>query len=113
MGCRIDLLIWNVTPWIVHAPGARNRAVTAAERRDGTALLPGLLALLPRLKVVVLAGRHAAAAAPVVRAARPDVAVLAMPHPSPVICCTDPVYPARIAAALARAAALLATGPCG
>lgn len=104
---RRDLLIWNVVPWIVHAPGARNRAVTRAERAEGAAMLPDLLARLPRLAVAVLAGRHAAAAAPEIRAARPDLAVLAMPHPSPVICCTDPVFPARITAALATAAALL------
>lgn len=105
---RRDLLIWNVVPWIVHAPGARNRAVTRAEREEGLALLPDLLARLPRLAVVVLAGRHAAAAEPAVRAARPDVAVLAMPHPSPVICCTDPAYPARIRTVLGEAARRLA-----
>lgn len=105
---RADTVIWNVVPWIVHAAGARNRAVTAAERQEGMDLLPGLLALLPRLRVVVLAGRHAGAAEPVVRAARPDVAVLTMPHPSPVICCTDPAYPARIAATLAAVRRLLA-----
>jgi uracil-DNA glycosylase len=104
---RRDLLIWNVVPWIVHPPGARNRAVTAAERREGMALLPELLARLSDLRAVVLAGRHAAAAEGVVRGSRPDAAVLTMPHPSPVICCTDPAYPARIAAVLAEAAGML------
>lgn len=105
---RRELLIWNVVPWIVHAPGARNRAVTAAERRNGLALLPDLLARLPELRIVVLAGRHAAVAGPVIRACCPSLTVLAMPHPSPVICCTDPAYPAQIVAALSEAARLLA-----
>ena len=104
---RRELLIWNVVPWIVHAPGARNRAVTATERREGAALLPDLLARLPQLRVTVLAGRHAAAAEPVLRAHLPDVTVSTMPHPSPVICCTDPRYPALMAATLQDAARLL------
>lgn len=104
---RCDLLIWNVVPWIVHPPGTRNRAVTTAECREGIAALPLLLASLPRLQVVVLAGRSAAAAEPVVRTARPSVAVMTMPHPSPVICCTDPAIPRRIEGVLRRAAATL------
>ena len=105
---RTDTLIWNVVPWIVHAAGASNRAVTRAEREEGVAMLPDLLALLPQLAVVVLAGRHAATAEPVIRAVRPEATLLTMPHPSPVICCTNPAYPARIGVALAEAARLLA-----
>ena len=104
---RRETLIWNAVPWIIHAPGARNRAPRMAELRAGLAWLPPLLELLPALCVAVLAGRFAAAAEPVLRAARPGLPVLAMPHPSPTYVCTSPEVPARIMAALAAAAGVL------
>ena len=105
---RERLLVWNAVPFVIHAPGARNRAPRAAEVRAGLALLPDLLALLPELRVCVLAGRAAAAAAPVLRAARPGLPLLAMPHPSPTYVCTSPDVPRRIVAALRRAAGIVA-----
>jgi uracil-DNA glycosylase len=105
---RGDLLIWNAIPFVIHAPGAANRAPRRAERDRGVALLPRLLALLPRLAVAVLAGRAAAAAAPAIEAARPGLPVLAMPHPSPTFVCTSPDVAQRIGATLASAASLLA-----
>ena len=104
---RADTLLWNVVPWIVHAPGARNRPVRVGEVREGLELLPPLLALLPHLAVVVLAGRPAGAAEPLLRAHRPKLPVLTMPHPSPTIVCTSPAIGERIAATLTRAAALV------
>lgn len=106
---RADTLLWNAVPWIVHAPGARNRSLRRGEITAGLALLPGLLKLLPRLTVVVLAGRVAAEARPVIAAERPDLPILAMPHPSPTYVCTSPDVPRRIRAALAEAASLLAS----
>lgn len=107
---RADTILWNAVPWIIHAPGAANRAPHRAEIVEGIALLPPFLALLPRLRVVVLAGRVAGEARATVAAARPDVALLVMPHPSPTYVCTSPAVPARIAATLVEAAALLAAG---
>lgn len=52
-----DLLIWNAFPWYVHDE-LRGRT-TAAMRREGAAVLPRLLALLPELQVVVLHGADA------------------------------------------------------
>ncbi|MFT8246685.1 uracil-DNA glycosylase [Roseomonas sp. BN140053] len=104
---REDVLIWNAVPWVIHAPGARNRPPRPAEIRAGQNWLPPLLALLPRLAVAVLSGRVAGLSAEVLRDARPALPVLLMPHPSPTITCTSPAVPARIAAALAEAAALL------
>jgi uracil-DNA glycosylase len=104
---REETVLWNAVPWMIHAEGARNRAPRAGELRLGLSFLPELLAALPRLRVAVLAGRAAAAAEPVLRAAAPGVAVLRMPHPSPTIVCTSPAVPARIRAALAEAAQLL------
>jgi len=104
---RRDTVIWNVVPWIVHSPGARNRPVRRSEIADGVALLPDLLDLLPHLRAVVLSGRAAAAAEPVVRHHRPSLPVLTMPHPSPTIVCTSPAIGQRIAATLAETAALV------
>lgn len=106
---RDDTLLWNAVPWIVHTPGAGNRPLRRAEIAAGLATLPPLLHLLPHLKAVVLAGRVAAQAAPVIARERPDLAVLHMPHPSPTYVCTSPAVPRRIAATLADAARLLAT----
>jgi len=108
---RKDTLIWNAVPWIIHAPGALNRAPRATELHAGLCFLPPLLDLLPGLCVAVLAGRFAAAAEPAIRAARTNLPVLAMPHPSPTYVCTSPAIPARIAAVLDEAAALLRCAP--
>jgi uracil-DNA glycosylase len=104
---RADTVIWNAVPWVIHEPGARNRAPRAEEVRVGLAALPPLLDLLPRLRVAVLAGRVAGQARGILEAARPGLPVLAMPHPSPTFVCTSPAVPARIAAALAAARAVL------
>lgn len=106
---RADLLIWNAIPFVIHAPGAANRAPRKAELAEGLSYLPAFLRLLPRLRVAVLAGRAAAVAAPAITAARPGLPVLHMPHPSPTYVCTSPEVPRRIATALAEAAALLAS----
>jgi uracil-DNA glycosylase len=104
---RRDTLIWNAIPFLIHAPGTRNRAPRRTEQAKGLALLPPLLDLLPHLAVTVLAGRAAAAAEPVIAGARPGLPVLRMPHPSPTFVCTSPEVPRQIAAALAGAASLL------
>jgi uracil-DNA glycosylase len=104
---RQDLLLWNLIPWMIHAPGARNRAPLAAEARAGRAWLPALLELLPALRVAVLAGRFAAQAEEALRAARPGFAVRLMPHPSPNCVCTHPTIAVRIATTLADVAGLL------
>ena len=108
---RGDTVIWNAVPWVIHAPGARNRAPRRGEVAAGLVELPGLLALLPRLAVVVLAGRVAGGARPAIEGARPGLPVIGMPHPSPTIVCTGPAVTARIRAALAAAAELLSAAP--
>ncbi|WP_376099763.1 uracil-DNA glycosylase [Roseomonas sp. CCTCC AB2023176] len=104
---RRDMLLWNAVPWIIHEPGARNRAPRPAEVRDGLAYLPPFLALLSNLCVIVLSGRTAAGAEATVRQCLPDIPVLIMPHPSPTIVCTSPAIGERIEATLAAAAAIL------
>ena len=105
---RRDSAIWNAVPWIIHAPQARNRAPRRAEIVLGLQALPLLLDLLPRLVVVVLAGRVAAEAKAQIAATRPSLAVLRMPHPSPTFVCTNPAIPKAIEATLGQAAALVA-----
>ncbi len=101
---RGDTLIWNAVPWVIHARGAPNRAPKAAEIAAGLGWLAPLLAFLPRLAVVVLAGRAAATAEPVLRLAHPTLPILRMPHPSPTYVCTSPAHPLRIRTALREAA---------
>ena len=100
---RADMLIWNAVPWVIHAAGARNRTPRASEIAQGLQALPPLLALLPHLCVVAMAGRIAGMAAPILRAERPDLLLLHMPHPSPANLCTSPAKPRQLQEALAQA----------
>lgn len=105
---RRDTLIWNAIPWVIHAPGARNRAPRRGEARAAAAYLEPLLALLPRLAVVVPAGRFAAQAVAPLATRRPDLPVVPVPHPSPTFVCTAPSVRMRILDGLHEAAAQLA-----
>ena len=101
---REDVAIWNAVPFVIHT-GGPNRAPRTAEIRRGLALLPLLLPLLPKLRCIVLAGRVAGLAEPVIGGAWP---IIRIPHPSPVYVCTSPDIPRRIAQGFAAAAAILA-----
>lgn len=107
---RADTVLWNTVPWIVHAPGARNRALRRAEVLEGLSLLAPFIALLPQLRAVVLAGRVASQGEALIRDRRPDLHILTMPHPSPTHVCTSPDVSRRIAATLDQAAAILGAG---
>ena len=107
---RADTLIWNAVPWVIHAPGALNRAPRRSEAREAEPYLAPLLTLLPQLAVAVLAGRFAGHCAPALAALRPGLPVIAIPHPSPTYVCTSPEVPARIRRGLAEAATLLQAG---
>jgi len=108
---RRDTLIWNAVPWVIHAPGALNRAPRRAEANAAAPYFAPLLALLPRLAVVVPAGRFAREASAPLAALRPELPVVAIPHPSPTYVCTAPAVRERILAGLAEAAAHLAATP--
>lgn len=107
---RRDTLIWNAVPWVIHAPGALNRAPRRSEATAAAPYFAPLLALLPRLAVVVPAGRFAHEAAAPLAALRPDLPVVPIPHPSPTYVCTSPSVRERILAGLTQAARHLA-GP--
>ncbi|MDP4002005.1 uracil-DNA glycosylase [Methylobacterium sp. NEAU K] len=104
---RSDTLIWNAVPWLIHAEGAPNRAPRRAEVAAAAPYLALLLDLLPRFTVAVLAGRFAGGAAPAIEALRPNLPLIAIPHPSPTYVCTSPDVAARICRGLAEAAAIL------
>ena len=107
---RRDTLIWNAVPWVIHAPGALNRAPRRAEAKAAEPYLAPLLALLPELAVAVLAGRFAGECAPALASLSPGLPVIAIPHPSPTYVCTSPQVPARIRQGFAEAARVLGQG---
>ncbi len=80
---RKSTVIWNVVPWYIGA-GTRIRAATPADLQAGLLPLPRLLGLLPKLRVVVLVGRKAERASLEITRARPELTLLACPHPSPM-----------------------------
>ena len=108
---RADLLIWNAVPWVIHAQGALNRAPRRSEARAAAPYLAPLLGLLPNLACIVLAGRFAGEARAPLETLRPDLPVIAVPHPSPTYVCTSPSVRERILAGLRQAADILAHGP--
>lgn len=107
---RADTLIWNAVPWVIHAPGALNRAPRRSEAREAAPYIAPLLALLADLAVVVLAGRFAGSCAPELAALRPSLPLVVIPHPSPTYVCTSPMVPARIRQGLSDAAGILREG---
>ncbi|MCJ2129004.1 uracil-DNA glycosylase [Methylobacterium sp. E-045] len=104
---RRDSLIWNAVPWIIHAPGAPNRAPGKAEIASAATYLAPLIDLLPSLAVVVLAGRVAGLSREPLSRLRPGIPILAIPHPSPTFVCTSPLVAQRIVEGLGQAAAML------
>ncbi|MBO1020059.1 uracil-DNA glycosylase [Methylobacterium sp. SD274] len=104
---RRESLIWNAVPWVIHAPGAVNRAPRKAEIATATTYLAPLIELLPALEVVVLAGRVAGLSRETLRRLRPAIPLIAVPHPSPTYVCTSPEVAQRIALGLSEAAAIL------
>lgn len=104
---RADTLIWNAVPWVIHAPGALNRAPRRAEIAAAAPYLEPVIACLPRLAVVVLAGRVAGLSRPALATLRPGLPVIGVPHPSPTYVCTSPLVALRIRDGLAEAAGFL------
>lgn len=105
---RADTLIWNVVPYVIHVPGAPNRAPKPAEAANGIRYLAPLLDRLPKLAVVALSGRFAHLARPEVERLRPGLLLVEMPHPSPTYVNTSPSIRARIDEALGTVRSILA-----
>mgnify|MGYP005853568119 CR=1 FL=1 len=76
-------VIWNVVPWYI-GDGRRIRAAKREDLSAGTESLRELVALLPRLEVVVLVGRKAGNARGLVEGIAPKSRIFECPHPSPM-----------------------------
>ena len=87
---RWDTVIWNAVPWRLPRRGGKLGRPTRMDIETAAKDLPALLAILPRLQIVVLAGRVAQSLRTALDAARPDVTVIAMPHPSPTHLAASP-----------------------
>lgn len=99
--------LWNAVPWIIHQPGARNRAPRKAEVEEGVAELERLLPHFPELRVVVLAGHIAARAEETLSRLLPHLPVLRMPHPSPTFVNTAPWVAEKIEETMLAAGGLM------
>jgi uracil-DNA glycosylase len=73
---RAETVVWNVVPgW------NGTRKITSAELLNGLRDLRTLLSLLPNLRAIVLVGKKAARAKPLIR----TLPVFASDHPSPLV----------------------------
>ena len=71
---------WNLIPW-----WNGTRKVTGQELRDGLECLHELIALLLRLRAVVLVGQHAARAEHYIKQNHPKLRLFTSAHPSPLV----------------------------
>jgi uracil-DNA glycosylase len=98
---------WNIVPWTVSDAAGRVRAPRPADIAEGIPYLAQLLGLLPQLGVVVLVGRSAERALPMLLSQPRQVRVFTCPHPSPQFVNRRPENRARLTEALRAVAAFL------
>ena len=80
---REMIIIWNIVPW-----WNGTRRIAAAEHRAGIAALLDLVALLSKLKVIVLVGSRAHRAEQAI--AHVGVPIFKTAHPSPIVRASRP-----------------------
>jgi uracil-DNA glycosylase len=80
---RSKTVTWNIVPWYI-GNETRIRAASSNDIAQGLPSFEKLLALLPKLRVIVLVGRKAERAKSVIERIRPDLAIRISPHPSPL-----------------------------
>ncbi len=97
---RTDTLLWNIVPWYV-GTSSRIRPVTPQDIAEAQAALRGLLALLPRLALIVLVGRKAQSARPFLQTLTP-VPIMVTYHMSPQVFNISPALEAADAERLSR-----------
>ena len=98
---RKKTVIWNAVPWYI-GDGQKIRAATPKDLADGLRPLPRLLALLPKLRAVVLVGRKAEKAA--VHLDRSRYTIFTCSHPSPMFVNNAPENRGKILAVLKQLA---------
>lgn len=104
---RKRTVTWNAVPWYI-GDGQKIRAATQRDLADGLRPLPRLLALLPKLRAVVLVGRKAEKAA--AQLDRAKYTVLTCPHPSPMFVNNAPGNRGKILAILKQLVVQPVTG---
>ena len=101
---REDRVVWNVVPWYL-GDERKARNPTRREVWEGASHLPGLLALLPRLRVVLTLGAPAREGW---RSLGSDLPHIAAPHPSNTNLCARPWLLEEFRAALQEVVAIMA-----
>jgi uracil-DNA glycosylase len=104
---RKHTITLNAVPWYIGS-GTKIRPATRDDVREADQWLKVLLANLPKLRVVMLVGQKALHAQGVVQGCRPSVAILSMPHPSPMFINRAVENRNRVLAALQDLSALMA-----
>lgn len=103
---RCESVLWNVYPWLADSASGRQHRLSNRDIDRGVAELTTLLDLLPKLRVIVLAGRKAQRALPTLRKVPTAASILSMPHPSPLSVCTSQHVGPDIVRTLAHATKL-------
>lgn len=104
---RSTTLLWNAVPWYIGS-GKRIRAANSHDLRSAQPWVRELIELLPRLKVIVLAGRKAQRLDPFLREIT-SCAVLHSFHPSNLSLNREPSRRGQVLNALRTAAAALSS----
>jgi len=77
---RNKTITWNIVPWYIGS-GKKIRAANQKDIKYGLTYLHRLLALLPRLKIIVLIGKKAQKIQHELQTNHRDIAILTCPHP--------------------------------
>ncbi|WPP02422.1 uracil-DNA glycosylase (plasmid) [Pseudomonas sp. HR96] len=102
---REQTILWNLYPWLPDLDSPAE-AITRSKIVEGITLLKEVMDLLPRLRVLILAGSVAQRAAPEIKQHGPELNLLVMPHPSPLSVCQHPDVATNIVTTLTRAASV-------
>lgn len=74
---------WNIVPWYIGS-GTKIRPANKTDIDEGKKYLLNLLSLLKNLQIIVLGGKKAQKAETLLAATYPEIAIVKMPHPSPL-----------------------------
>lgn len=80
---RRNTIMWNIVPWYI-GNGQKIRAAQDDDIQQGLTYVQQLIALLPRLKVVVLIGKKAQTIEAEISEQFKNLTILTSPHPSPM-----------------------------
>ncbi len=109
---RKRTITWNVVPWYIGS-GSRIRPANSGDIEEGIQLLNSLLALLPRLRAIVLIGRKAQRGSIHIARLRPNIRLFRSPHPSPLFVNNSPLNREKILVVLREVADYLDCSPNG